>query len=96
MADVVLSTDDIVVLSGPASVTVTTDFGAAGQRGSLMFTGLGAPTIAGNITQTVQLLDTYINTLSTDPDGKYKWLYQYQNVNGTPTWVPLFSLEAGA
>jgi hypothetical protein len=92
MVDVVLTTDDLVVLGGPSSVTVKTDFGPTGDRGSLMFVNSGSPDISGNVPQTPKILDTYINILPTDPNGEYLTMYQYQLVNGVNTWVPLVKL----
>jgi hypothetical protein len=92
MVDVVLLTDELTVLGGPSSISVTTDFGATGARGSLIFVNSGSPTITGNVPQSPNLLDTYINVLPTDPNGEYLTMYQYQLVNGENTWVPLVKL----
>lgn len=94
MVDVVLTTDDLVVLGGPSSVVVKTDFGSTGDRGSLIFVNSGSPDISGNVPQTPKLLDTYINILPTDPNGEYLTMYQYQLINGVNTWVPLVKLGA--
>lgn len=94
MVDVVLTTDDLVVLGGPASINVKTDFGSTGDRGSLIFVNAGSPNISDNVPQTPKILDTYINILPTDPNGEYLTMYQYQLVNGVNTWVPLVKLGA--
>lgn len=43
MADVLLSSDELTVLGGPAEISVDVDFGPQGDRGSLMFVGPDKP-----------------------------------------------------
>lgn len=88
MVDILLSSDDLAVLGGPETVNVEVDFGAAGDRGSQIFTNLGKPTNV--LAPNAQLFDLYINILSTDDE--YQYVYQLQNVLGTDTWVKLFKL----
>lgn len=89
MADIVLTTDDLVVLGGPSSIDVKTDFGMTGNRGSLIFVNAGSPNILGNVTQTPNIQDLYINILPTDPNGEYLTMYQYVLVNGETVWQPV-------
>lgn len=90
MAEVILSTPTISVLGGPATVKVELDPGSPGKRGSSIFFSNGDPNLTGAVPQNVQLLDVAINILSGDPD--YRYLYQYQSVNGVNTWVKQVSL----
>ena len=88
MADVLLSTDDLTVLGGPASISVDLDFGPSGDRGSQIFVGNGNPNIT-EIGQDPLAFDMYINLQSGD---EYLYMYQYQNVDGVMTWKKLFKL----
>lgn len=91
MAEVVLSTDDLVFFGGPSSVEVELDFGPSGSRGSQFFVGNGQPNDPSTVIgQTPEIFDLYLNILSSDPEFSY--LYQYQNVSGTNTWVQLIKL----
>lgn len=74
MVDVLLSSDDLVVLGGPETVNVEVDFGSKGDRGSLIFVGNGKPDLI-DIGQTPKIFDVYINLLTTDDE--YLMLYQY-------------------
>jgi hypothetical protein len=90
MADVLLATEDITVLGGPASISVDLDFGPEGERGSLWYTSpLGNPN-TNQIGVTPKVFDMCINTDSGDAD--YQYIYQYRNVSGTNTWVKIFKL----
>jgi hypothetical protein len=90
MAEVVLSSDELVVLGGPAEVVVDLDFGPQGDRGSLILYGFGKPATV-QLPETPQIYDTYIN-LSTS-DSEYLFMYHYvAGDGGTPGWVKLFKL----
>jgi hypothetical protein len=91
MPEVVLSTDDLTVLGGPSSINLEVDFGPTGNRGSQIFISNGKPEEV-EIGQDPEVFDLCINTLASD--SEYKMVYQYQNVLGTDTWVPLFKLMA--
>lgn len=91
MAEIVLTTDELTVLGGPSSIDLEVDFGAQGDRGSQIFVGNGQPNDPGTVIgQTPAVLDLYINILTSDEE--YLYIYQYQNVAGTDTWVKLFKL----
>lgn len=91
MADVILSTDSLTVLGGPASIDLEVDFGPEGQRGSNIFVGNGDPNLSTTeIGQDPLVFDLYINILTTDED--YLAVYQYQNADGSETWTKLFKL----
>lgn len=91
MTDVILSTDDLTVIGGPSSIDVMLDFGSSGDRGSKIFVGNGNPNNPSTVIgQTPQLLDMYINILSSD--SEYSYMYQYQNVVSGNTWVKLVKL----
>lgn len=91
MVDVLLSSENLSVYGGPASIDVNVDFGAQGTRGSYIFTGNGRPTDADvDLPETVQPYDLYINLKPSDLE--YLFLYQYGSVNGVLTWSRVLRL----
>jgi hypothetical protein len=78
--DVVLNTDDIVVLGPPQNIDVSIALGEQGVRGSTFFAGAGNPNdtvVSQNIFGTTTELkegDVYINVSS---GSEYGWLYIY-------------------
>jgi hypothetical protein len=90
MAEVLLSTEDITVLGGPTTREVNVNFGPRGDRGSQIFVGLGKPSVPGVLGETPQIFDMFINLSSSDDE--YLYLYQYVNVDGSPTWLRLLRL----
>lgn len=89
MAEVVLTTEDLVVLGGPDSINVEVDFGPEGDRGSLIFVGNGKPDVV-DIGQDPNVFDLYVNLLTTDDE--YLMIYQYVDVLGTLQWQTLTKL----
>lgn len=91
MADVLLSTEDLIVVGGPSQISISLDVGATGDSGSMIYHGSGNPNSSSTqLGFTPRLLDMYINL---DPtDAGYQYLYQYQTVFGVPEWVPLFRM----
>lgn len=91
MAEVLLSSDELTVLGGPAEISVDVDFGPQGDRGSLILYGLGKPD-AVVLPETPQVYDSYVNLLTSDDE--YGFMYQYiaGPNNGTPIWTKLFKL----
>jgi hypothetical protein len=78
--DVVVNSDDIVVLAPPAIIDVGVDFGPEGQRGATFYAGSGNPNSAivlenvfGDSVIPVSG-DVYINTSA---GANYGWLYIY-------------------
>lgn len=90
MADVLLSTEDMTVLGGPASISVDVDFGPDGERGSLWYTNsAGKPTSTLPVSNP-NVFDMCINTKP--GDSEYQYIYQYRNVSSVKSWVKLFKL----
>ena len=89
MAEVILSSEELTVLGGPAEISVDLDFGPQGDRGSLILYGLGKPTNVV-LTETPQVYDVYINLLTSDDE--YMFMYQYISAPGGNTWTKLFKL----
>jgi hypothetical protein len=90
MVDIVLDSEELVVLGGPSQVSVQVDLGGDGDRGSIFVVGSSEP---NSITEdnvisgiTVQSFDMYINTQN-------KKMYQYiAGDGGTLTWVEVLSI----
>ncbi len=90
MAEVILSSDELTVLGGPAEISVDLDFGPQGDRGSLILYGLGKPSEVV-LPETPRVYDTYINLLTSD--SEYLFMYQYiAGPGGAPAWTRLFKL----
>jgi hypothetical protein len=96
MADIVLTTDELLVLSGPSSINLEVDFGPEGERGSLFYVSVGNPNTA-LVGQTPKAKDLCINVLKTD--NEYSYVYQYNaapdNEDGNPSfqWYPIIKLS---
>jgi hypothetical protein len=89
MAEVLVATDELTVLGGPAEISVDVDFGPKGDRGSLTFYGNGKPNLV-TLPEEPQAYDLYINLLTTDDE--YLWMYQYVYTPGGFTWEPRVKL----
>ncbi len=90
MVDIVLDSEELIVLGGPSQVAVQVDLGPDGDRGSIFVVDSSEP---NSITEdnvisgiTVQAFDMYINTQN-------KKMYQYvAGDGGLLTWVEVLSL----
>ena len=91
MAEVLLSSDDLTVLGGPAQINLDVDFGPQGERGSLIFYGSQKPDTFSFPTDP-KVYDTYINV---DPtDDEYQFVYQYlPEVGGALNWAKVLRLN---
>jgi hypothetical protein len=94
MVDVLLNTEDVVVLGPPDSVDVLVDVGPQGTRGSKIIVGSGEPnaqTSSGVLLGTTLILnDIYIQT---DPGADYGYMYQYVSQPGGNTWVEVLNIS---
>jgi len=78
--DVVVNTDDLVVLAPPSQIDVGIDFGPQGQRGATFYAGSGNPndsTVSENVFGDVVIPvdgDLYINIAG---GANYGWLFIY-------------------
>lgn len=94
MVDVLLNTEDVVVLGPPDLVDVLVDIGPQGTRGSKIIVGSGEPnaqTSSGVLLGTTLILnDIYIQT---DPGADYGYMYQYVSQPGGNTWVEVLSIN---
>jgi hypothetical protein len=94
MVDVLLNTEDVVVLGPPETVDVLVDIGPQGTRGSKFIVGSGEPnpqTSSGVLLgQTLILNDMYINVA---PGANYGYLYQYVSQPGGNTWTQVLKIS---
>jgi hypothetical protein len=88
MPDVVLSNDDLTVLSGPEVIELLVDIGPTGTRGSKVFVGVGNPNSVNLSTKILN--DLYINSA---PGADYGYLYQYVSEPGGDTWVEVLKIS---
>lgn len=94
--DVVVNTDDLVVLAPPANIDVGVDFGPQGQRGATFYAGSGNPNDAsvsenvfGDIITPVEG-DIYINTAA---GANYGWLFIYNPKTVGDDWDQVLRLN---
>ena len=87
MPDVVLSNDDVTVLSSPETIELLVDIGPTGTRGSKFFVGTGDP----NEDNTLEPLlnDLYVNVSFGSSQG---YLYQYVSEPGGDVWVEVLDI----
>ena len=92
MADVLISTDDLLVLGGPETVNVEVDYGPKGDRGSLFFAGNGEPsslTLPSSVE--AQVFDFYLNTQQSH--SNFASIYQLLTIPGSGAqWQKIMSL----
>lgn len=93
MADVVVSSNNISVVGGPASIQLNLDSGAQGQRGTFIMYGFpepNTPEAAATFISPPQVFDFYVVV---DPASEnYLQMYQYVNQDGNLLWVPAIKL----
>ena len=91
--DIVIDTEDLLVLGPVDNVDVQVDIGPTGKRGARYFVGSGDPNTPGVIplTEDVQIGDYFINSSTT---GDYGWLYVRQvGQNNVTSWVKALKLQ---
>ena len=94
MVDVLLNTEDVVVLGPPQTIDVLVDIGPQGTRGTKFIVGSGEPnpqTSSGVLLgQTLILNDMYINVA---PGANYGYLYQYVSQPGGNAWTQVLKIS---
>jgi hypothetical protein len=94
--DVVVNTDDLVVLASPSVIDVGVDFGPQGQRGATFYAGSGNPndaTVSQNVFgDTIVPVegDIYINTAA---GANYGWLFIYNPKVSGGDWDQVLRLN---
>jgi hypothetical protein len=96
MVDILLNTEDVVVLGPPEQVDVLIDIGPQGTRGSKIIVGTGNPNLLTSsgviLGQALILNDVYINVSQGDNLG---YMYQYVSSPGGNTWVEVLRVNPG-
>lgn len=91
MAEVIVSTPELTVLGGPASVQVDTNIGPAGNRGVFVHFGIENPNDPlATFIDTPIVFDLYILVDSSSSD--YLQVYQYVVQDGIQQWIPTIKL----
>jgi hypothetical protein len=90
--DVLVDSEDIVVLGPPTSIDVSLGVGERGVRGSKFFIGSGDPNTPGVIPSIEELIlgDVFINTSTT---SEFAWLYLYVFTPSGNIWTPALRLQ---
>ena len=90
--DVLVETNDVVVLGPPTTIDILTDVGPKGDRGSRFFVGSGNPNVTGVIPQGQDLAlgDVFVNSSTA---SQYAWLYIYIQTPSGNSWVPALRLQ---
>lgn len=87
--DVLLNTDDIVVLGGPSQIDVAVDVGPPGIRGAKFFVGSGNPNTL-TLPEIPQLGDFFVNSSTS---SNYGWMYIYTQSLAGNTWEQAIKLQ---
>lgn len=87
--DVLVNTDDIVVLGGPSQIDVAVDIGPPGTRGAKFFVGAGDPNTI-TLPETPQLGDFFVNSSTA---SNYGWMYIYNQSLSGNTWQQAIKLQ---
>jgi hypothetical protein len=93
MAEVILSSDDLSVLGGPAKIELSLDSGAQGQRGTFILYGFPNPNseeAQASFIQEPQVFDLYVVVDPASDD--YLQIFQYVNQDGNLLWVRAIKL----
>jgi len=94
MVDVLLNTENVIVLGPPETIDVLVDIGPQGPRGNKIIVGTGEPNALTTseiiLGHTLILNDMYINT---SPGENYGYMYQYISQPGGNTWVPVLKVS---
>ena len=94
--DVVVNTDDLVVLAPPTVIDVGVDFGPQGQRGATFYAGSGNPndvSVAENVFGDAIIPvegDIYVNTAA---GANYGWLFIYNPKISGDDWDQVLRLN---
>lgn len=93
MAEVLVASDNLSVLGGPARIDLNLDSGAQGQRGTFILYGFPNPNsdeAKASFIQEPQVFDLYVVV---DPaSNDYLQIFQYINQDGNLLWVRAIKL----
>lgn len=92
MAEINLSTDELLVLGGPSEVKLSVDFGEKGDRGSIIYASSGDPNVA-LANQSPKPYDLCVNILTTDSNYSYVYQYMASATGLSYNWEPIIKLN---
>lgn len=90
MADVILSTDELAVFGGPASINVDIDFGPTGTRGSRIY-GVEADPRLATTDKPADTINYDLAMVVSPSESDYLTVYQKIGTT-TDEWIPFASL----
>ena len=87
----VVQTDSITVFGPPESIEVALDIGPSGERGSIIYSGLGDPNINTSpfVNEQPKVNDLYVRT---DSGADYGLIYQYNTIPGGTEWQSILKI----
>ena len=91
MAEVVLSSDNLTVLGGPASINVDVDFGAQGVRGSRIYSVIADPRTLPANQLPADLIPFDLGIVITPSEPDYLKVYQKQGTSFND-WIALYDI----
>lgn len=89
----VVSSEDLVVLGPPSSVSVAVDIGPKGERGSAFYTGFGDPngnSLFYSSADVPKVGDLFIRR---DLGANYGLVYRLVTVTGGTSWQPILKFQ---
>jgi hypothetical protein len=95
MPEVLVSTDDLTVLGGPATINLELDFGPTGARGSKIFSTNQNPNSSGALGSQIPVIGDWAINVSQN-DAEYSYMYEYVAItNSTSQWQQRLKLDPG-
>lgn len=95
MPEVLVSTDDLTVLGGPATINLELDFGPTGARGSKIFSTNQNPNSSGALGNQIPVIGDWAINVSQN-DAEYSYMYEYVAItNSTSQWQQRLKLDPG-
>ena len=95
MPEVLVSTDDLTVLGGPATINLELDFGPTGARGSKIFSTNQNPNSSGALGNKIPVIGDWAINVSQN-DAEYSYMYEYVAItNSTSQWQQRLKLDPG-
>jgi len=95
MPEVLVSTDDLTVLGGPATINLELDFGPTGARGSKIFSTNQNPNSSGALGSQIPVIGDWAINVSKN-DAEYSYMYEYVAItNSTSQWQQRLKLDPG-
>lgn len=92
MAEVLVSSEDLTVIGGPAEIQLDLNVGEQGTRGTFIMYGLLPPTDPNaQFIATPLIFDLYVLTDPSSDD--YLQVFQYVNQDGVIQWIKTFKLS---